>query len=113
MQLRVAESLPAVLRHQISRQISHQISHQISRQILRKISRKISRQIETCPTNATDSAPPQAVGGGGRGAIWAAEMAIWEVEIADLEEEVDAEDEGSGSAGPASLYFLAPPPSTR
>jgi len=45
-------------------------------------------------------------------AIWAAEMAIWEVEIADLEEEVDAEDEGSGSAGPASLYFLAPPPST-
>ena len=100
MQLRVAESLPAVLRHQIS--------HQISRQI----SRKISRQIETCPTNATDSAPPQAEGGGGRAAIWAAEMAIWEVEIADLEEEVDAEDEGSGSAGPASLYFLAPPPST-
>ena len=104
MQLRVAESLPAVLRHQIS--------HQISRQILRKISRKISRQIETCPTNATDSAPPQAEGGGGRAAIWAAEMAIWEVEITDLEEEVDAEDEGSGSAGPASLYFLAPPPST-
>ena len=101
MQLRVAESLPAVLRHQISRQISHQISHQIS------------RKIETCPTNATDSAPPQAEGGGGRAAIWAAEMAIWEVEIADLEEEVDAEDEGSGSAGPASLYFLAPPPSTR
>ena len=100
MQLRVAESLPAVLRHQIS--------HQISRQI----SRKISRQIETCPTNATDSAPPQAEGGGGRAAIWAAEMAIWEVEITDLEEEVDAEDEGSGSAGPASLYFLAPPPST-
>ena len=100
MQLRVAESLPAVLRHQIS--------HQISRQI----SRKISRQIETCPTNATDSAPPQAEGGGVRAAIWAAEMAIWEVEITDLEEEVDAEDEGSGSAGPASLYFLAPPPST-
>ena len=100
MRLRVAESLRAVLRHQIS--------HQISRQI----SRKISRQIETCPTNATDSAPPQAEGGGGRAAIWAAEMAIWEVEITDLEEEVDAEDEGSGSAGPASLYFLAPPPST-
>ena len=104
MQLRVAESLPAVLRHQISYQISHQISHQISRQI--------SRQIETCPENATDSAPPQAEGGGGRAAIWAVEIAIWEVEIADLEEEVDAEDEGSGSAGPASLYFLAPPPST-
>ena len=89
VQLRVAESLPAVLRHQISSQISHQISRQM-----------------ICPTDTTDDTAAAPRAEAEASSAW---EAIWEVEITDLEEELATEGSGS-SVTPAPLRLIAPPP---